>query len=143
MRGYNLSFIIIHRDENGKPVEIYPGDTNVATYVSTSIMICREMLKDYTVQHALQILTKKLYPKQSENPYQDPRDVPWLFAKAITDDFPLVFVDYSMKNPDIMAESHRREWGGDGSSFESRNQSIVLNGPVSRKALGHTSPMSE
>ena len=142
---FNEAFIIFHRDENGKPVRIFPCDTNVATYVSTSIMICRGMLKASTVQDAFQILADQLGPKPSGSWYQNlsEKDIAGLFIEKILDSFPLIFVDYSMKNPDAVGCSYRRGLGLDGSNFEGRKMCIVLNGQVSRKRLGHTSPMSK
>ena len=142
---FNEAFIIFDRDPNGKPTEIFSCDTRVATYVSTSIMICREMLKDSTVRDAFQTLAYEVDPKWTGSWYQNltPKDVAELFIKKILDSFPLVFVDQSMTNPNTLAVTWRREWGVDGSSFESRTQGIVLNGSVSQNGIGHTSPMSE
>ena len=50
------------------------------------------------------------------------------FIDAILCDFPLVFVDDSLWNPNNLAEGFRRPWDG---VFVPRDQGILLNGPVS------------
>lgn len=50
------------------------------------------------------------------------------FINAILLQFPLVFIDDSLRNPGFVGAGHRRAWD---EHFDTRNQAILLNGPVS------------
>lgn len=131
-RLFTEAFIIFRLDENGEPVEIIPYYTNAATYVAASITICRAMLRNSTVKRAFMSLAKDLDPNLPE------KDVAERFIDSILERFPLVFVDSSLKHPDVLACHHRRAWGDDGDIFETRKQGILINGPVSRNELDFT-----
>lgn len=124
---------MIRQDETGRPHEIISYNTNEGTYVASSISICREMLKDPRVKTAFKELAVKFKPT-SEAWYKDmPEDkVVEIFIDKIMKHFPIVFVDHSLTNPDYRAVHWRRTGTKYGTDFDTRKQSIVINGVVSR-----------
>ena len=131
-RSFSEAFIIFHIDENGRPVQIMPYSINTATYVAVSISICRGMLRDPMVKTAFKKLADNFDPESSEAWYKDlpKNEVVELFINKILERFPLVLVDYSLKNPDFRAYHYRRAWDH-GYGFETHDQAIAVNGPVS------------
>lgn len=123
------AYIIIRQDENGQPVEIIPYNEDTATYVATTIHVCEGMLKTSTVKDAFKKLAEGFDPKPSGDLPKD--DVVEIFIEKILKRFPLVFVDDSRTNPNQIASHHRRAWADDHNGFDTRNQAIKLNGPVS------------
>lgn len=134
---FNEAFIIIRVDNKGQPVNIIPYDENAATYVAVSISICRGMLKTSRVKDAFKKFAEAYDPKL-------PKDgIVETFINKILERFPLVFVDNSMENPDLIACHFRRAWRDEGYGFDPRKQGILINGPVSRKYFDVTSSMIE
>lgn len=130
---FNEVFTIMQMDGNGQPVEIIPYHTDVATYVTVSITICREMLKDSRVQNAFKKIAENFDPDNSGAwsktlPKKNPHE---LFINQILERFPPIFVADAMKNPDMLACTYRHKWGDQG--FDTQNQSISINGPVSQE----------
>ena len=140
---FSKAFTIFNTDENGEPVEIMSYDTNAATYIAVSISICRGMLRHPTVKDTFKGFAKDIDPKQSGAWYQNlPKEnAAELFIEKVLERFPLVFVDKSRVNPNLMASHWRRGWGDDGHGFDTHDQAIVINGLVSRKQFDLTSSM--
>ena len=140
---FSKAFIIVKLDENGEPVEIMPYDKNEATYVAVSISICRGMLKKQIVKNCFKSLAKDLDPT-SFLTRADATLSAEVFIEKILEEFPLVFVDYSRKNPNEAGYHLRRPWGDTESAwFESHDHAIGINGPVSRKKFDLTISMIE
>ena len=133
---FSQAFIIIRQDEYGRPVEIIPYNTNEAINVAVSISICRGMLRDPMVKTAFKKLAENFDPESSEAWYNKlPKsEVVRMFIYEILERFPLVFVDYSLKNPDFRACHYRRAWDR-GYGFDTHEQAIVINGPVSWNSI--------
>ena len=124
---------MIRQDETGRPHQIIRYDTNEGTYVASSIAICREMLKNPRVKTAFKELAVNLDPTSKAWNKDLPKDeVVKIFIDKIMERFPIVFVDHSLTNVGYRAVHWRRATGVYGTSFDPRQQSIVINGVVSR-----------
>lgn len=134
------AFSIWHRDENGatdiRYAEEGDGKDNMATHVVASINICRGMLRQPRVKEAFVELARQ-YCQVAHGGWMDSQGSSSTthvqgyantFIEKILNTFPLVFVEYSLTNPDNMGYQPRRSWRP---PFEPRNPSILINGKVS------------
>lgn len=127
---YNKAFIIIRQDENGRPHQIIRHDTGEGTYLASSIDITLQALKIPAGMTALKELVEKFGHPLEVRCKDLPEDqVVTTFTDMIMEHFVIV-VDHSLTNPDLRG-LHWRIRGG-GTDFDTRKQSIVLNGVVSR-----------
>ena len=129
------SFIIFHRDIQGKPNFIYPYDCRLAACVTISINIARAFLRNTKIQAALVSFAEDLDRSNPHNAwYNDPvhgcggpEGAVFAFIEIILAVFPLIGIDDSMRNPDSMAFLVKRPWDG---RFDPLDYPIVLNGQV-------------
>ncbi len=136
------SFTFIHRDDKGKPDRIYPWDSAVTTYLAASINICRGMLNQDIVRAAF---TKFLIDSKKADKVPGREDIPpeqiaGTFIDAILRDWPLVFVDDSLRNQGQVARGVRRPWDD---PFVTRNLAIVLNGSVGYDSILRSAPWTK
>lgn len=126
---FNQAFIIyrLNTDDKEKPDGIIPYYTNEATYVAVCISICRGLLRHSTVKDAFNKLVEGYDPELPQNAHTEK------FIDKILERFPIVFVDFSIDNPDLNGFHLRRPWVDEGNGFETRKQALVLNGRVSRE----------
>lgn len=132
------AFTIWNRDANGRPNYQYPANpsqNSIINPIVKCINICRGMLTQPKVRQAFMDVAGK-YDHQgawywrNPSPFRDTDQVTDVFIAKIRARFPLVFLDYTLENPDYLGCHHRRIWDGD---FNPLNQSIVVNGQVSGK----------
>lgn len=125
------SFTIIHRDVDDRPDLIYSWDSFEATYLAASINVCRRILDQQKVRHNFKQFAAA-FDKTDPAPWYRGRDMKRLandFIDAVLLDFPLVFVDERLQNPDYLAFSSKRPWDR---NFSTHDQWIRINGAVSR-----------
>ena len=128
-------FVIFHRDPQGTPDFIYSYDSRLAGCITLSINIARAYLRNVTVQAALVSFAKDLDRSLPKNAwYNDPvhgcggpAGAVSAFIGIILSVFPLIAVDDSQSNPDVLAYVGKRAWDG---RFEPLEHPIMLNGQV-------------
>ncbi len=99
--------------------------------------MCQAMLKMPAVKDAfeqfakvyLQQIKSKLKEGSLEENFNE--EIAEEFLDAVSERFPLVFVDHSLENPDDMGYHARRRMDPNQEEFDTHNQAIVLNGVVS------------
>ena len=98
-------FRIFHVDETAKPDKEYPLDDGIATCVVHCINLCLDMLKQEDVKNVFRIIAY-LYCDEGQPWFlQDPdsdanlNDHTEDFLDIISDSFPYVLVDDSLRNP--------------------------------------------
>ena len=122
---------VISRDATGKPEGKYPkGEPN--HLVSASI-ICRGMLKEHKVREGFITFAVRIGLSQPNAWYKQVRppkttaEVVDSFIDSILAEFPSVFMDYALKNPDNKGFHNRRRWD---KYFKPANQPISVNANV-------------
>ena len=135
MEQFTTSYVIFHRDIQGKPDYIYPYDSRPASCVTHSINITRKYLCNATIRAAL--VSFAVEHDRSEPPtawynnpvngYGSPERAALGFIGIILANFPPISVDDSIRNPDYLAYVKKREWHN---HFDPRDHPILLNGPV-------------
>lgn len=124
---------ILPRNASGKPGQPYKASEPIVAHVTKAIRICQTMVLHPKVLDAFDLIAFR-YSYQNvgipcnEGPNRKKLDkVTSTFMSCIIRTFPLVFVDYTLNNPDSKGFHIRRPWDGD---FEPRHQSISINGKV-------------
>ena len=125
-------YSILPRNASGTPGQPYEASEPIVAHVTKAIDICRLMLIQPDVLHAFHEIVWR-YDVQNEKCWCFERnattneEVTRTFISKIVLAFPLVFVDYTLNNPDSKGFHTRRPWDGD---FEPGHQSISINGKV-------------
>ena len=128
-----LLFTILPRNASGTPGQPYEASESIVAHVTKAIDICRVLLLHPKVLDAFKtIAIRWIYAHKSSWWLGVPNGmntdkVTYTFVSSIIHTFPLVFVDYTLNNPDSKGFHTRRPWDGD---FEPRHQSISINGKV-------------
>ena len=99
-------FIIFCRGRDERPVEIYRYDTKEANNVGAGISMCQALLKEPHVQHAFEHFAK-VWLRQVESTLKEGvleedfnEEIAEQLLDAVSEKFPLVFVDHSLGNLD-------------------------------------------
>lgn len=124
------SFTIMHRNADDMPDKCYYYDSPEATYLAASINVCRRILNKQEVRLKSEEFAADYDKTKPPAPWYKGRDMKCLandFINAILLDFPLVFVDEKLQNPDFLAFSSKTPWD---EFFDIRKQWIRLNGAV-------------
>lgn len=131
-------YTILPRNAGGTPGQPYEASEPVVAHVAKAIDICRLMLFQPDVLYAFHEIVWR-YLVQTEKCWCFERNaatksngtrkekVTNIFISKIVLVFSLVFVDYTLNNPDSQRFHTRRPWNGD---FEPSLQSISINGEV-------------
>ena len=125
-------YTILPRNASGTPGQPYEASEPIVAHVTKAIDMCRSMLFQPDFLYAFREIVWR-YVRQNEKCWcferNDPteEEVTRTFILKIVHAFPLVFVDYTLNNPDSKGFHIRRPWDGD---FEPRHQSISINGKV-------------
>ena len=130
-----FTFVIFHRDRQGKPDFIYPYDGRLAACLTISINIARGYLRHATVQAALVSFAKDFDRSGSHNAwYNDPvhgcggpEGAVFAFIRIILTVFPLIGIDDSLRNQDCLGFVGKRQWKN---RFDPLDHPIMLNGLV-------------
>ena len=126
--------IVFPRDASGKPGSQYSPLEPVAMHVVMAVSLCQDMLAQQKVRDHFETVAIKYSSGRPNSWYSQgsnamtTKQVTDTFIGKIRNRFPLVFVDYALKNPDTRGFHTRRPWNGD---FEPRHQAISINGKVS------------
>ena len=129
----SLLFTILPRKANGTPGGPHEVSGPTVKHVTNAINICRVMLIQPKVLVAFDKIADRYFYQNGERrwfggPHGKTTDkITYTFVSKIIQAFPLVFVDYTLNNPDSKGFHTRRPFGGD---FEPRHQSISINGKV-------------
>ena len=129
----SLLFTILPRKANGIPGRPHEVSGPTVKHVTNAINICRVMLIQPKVLDAFKTIAIRYswahkdcwYLEGSNGKVTD--KVTYTFISSIIRTFPLVFIDYTLNNPDSNAYHIGRPWDG---LFEPRHQSISMNGKV-------------
>ena len=127
------SFIICHRNDSPERDSRYSHHDDVAVCVTNSINICRSMLEDQKVRNAFTAIAKdysQTSPIACPEHEGDMSRITDDFIQKIRNQFPIVFVDDSWKNPRMMTAQLRQPWCG---PFNYSNHYILMNGTVRGK----------
>ena len=131
-------YTILPRNASGTPGQPYEASEPIVAHVTKAIDICRYMLFEPNVLNAFYeiawrylVQTGKCwcFERNATTNWNDTtkEEITRNFFSDIILAFPLVFVDYTLNNPDSKGFHTRRPWDGD---FEPRHQSISINGKV-------------
>ena len=141
MAANSSAFSVWHRDDSGKVDFEYLADHPLYVVVERCIRICQTMLEHPDAQRAFVTLAEdfdKAYrgaPASSKISLKDRGEMEKKtqdFFGEIFTQFPVVIVDYTLREPDYMAFQFRREWDGtENMSFHPSRQCLLLNGQVS------------
>ena len=129
----SLLFTILPRKANGTPGRPHEVSGPIVKHVTNAINLCRVMLIQPKVLDAFKTIATRYSWAHKDCWYlealigKDTDKVTYNFISSIIHTFPLVFVDYTLKNPDSKAFHIGRPWNGD---FEPRHQSISIDGKV-------------
>ena len=128
-----LVFTILPRNASGTHGQPYEASEPIVAHVTEAMSICRVMLLHPRVLEALDKIASR-YFYQKGTPWcvlgangKTTDKITYNFISKIIHAFPLVFIDYTLKNQDSNGFHTRRSWDGD---FELRHQSISINGKV-------------
>ena len=124
---------ILPRNASGKPGQPYEASEPIVAHVTKAIRICQTMVLHPKVLMAFDAIDSMYFHQNGRTPCSEGPNgtkldkVTSTFMSCIIRTFPLVFVDYTLNNPDSKGFHTRRPWDGD---FEPRHQSISINGKV-------------
>ena len=124
------SFIICHRDDSAERDFRYSHDNPVAVCVTNCINLCRSMLENHEVRNAFTTIAEDYSQKSAIACPEHEGDMSRVtddFIQKIRNEFPIVFVNNSWKNPRMMTAQFRQPSCG---SFRSCNHYILMNGTV-------------
>ena len=114
---------LLCRDASGRPVSSNLESDHLISGINiTRVALTKEPVRAALEKIALRISTQ--FPPPNNMTYQQ---VTHSFIEKILAEFPLVFVDYSLQNPDSKGFHSRRKWVG---QFIPRHQAISINGKV-------------
>ena len=131
-------YTILPRNASGTPGQPYEASEPIVAHVAKAMNTCRRLLLEPVVHHAFHEIVWRYFVQTgqcwcfernaSTNWNSTSKEqVTYNFISHIELAFPLVFVDYTLNNPDSKGFHTRRPWDG---HFEPRHQSISINGKV-------------
>lgn len=128
-------FRVYHIDESGKPDYQYAANSMMMNCVTDAINLARQILSREHLQKAFRALANRCLQTQPELCIIREEGVgravdEFIIQVCTTTEFPVVFVDDTLRNPSLRGYASRRPYDG---IFNFSDQYIGLNGSVSGK----------
>ena len=129
-----LDIIMIHRQEDGKPKSLIPYNGHQAAHLTACVNLARAILVTEEGKQSFISLGDKLVrkskPKRWWGKDTDMIDVVKSFLEVVTTKWPPLFIEKTLKSPDLMGATFRTVWEG---SFDTRSFPISINAGVGRQ----------
>ena len=126
-----LDIIIIHREMNGKPDSMLPYNGDTAAQLIACVNLARSILASEKGNQSLISLGNKLDNKPRLDKWYDVemKDIVKVFLGIVMTNWPPLFMEETMENPDHTGATYRVEWD---TVFKTRDHPISLNAGVCR-----------
>ena len=129
-----LDIIMIHRQADGEPKSLIPYNGHQAAHVTACVNLARAILASEEGKQSFISLGDKLVRKSKPQRWwgedTDMKHVVKSFVELVTTNWPPLFIEETLKSPDLMGATFRKVWEG---SFDTRKFPICINAGVGRQ----------